>query len=528
MRSVPHGEPSHFCKDRRGLNLLDRGPCCTAGSAVQGRLYGIRYRLPSRRWPHHPKRRDRQDPPPRTQAFGRLVADPDRAAEEILGRRSGGFRDRPQDRRGRDAEPGRSPVKTARFAQGQEPGRGAVCRPGGGEKTGPEIATRNPGEAAVCRKTGRTTWRVEIRGGPDLPHPIETRHAQGGCHEIPDGAESRLRKSRSPEIEGIVSVESRLRKNRSHEIEGTRLRRKPPPEKPQPRNRRHRLRRKPPPEKPRPRNRRHRLRRKPPPEKPQPRNRSTVVEIRKSRSEIHRLESRLRKNRNHEIEGIVSVESRLQKNRSREIEGIVSVESRLQKNRSLRRKAASRKTAAPKSKASPSPKAASGKAAATKSKASPSPKKAAAAKPTGGAKSRASSKAASPRKKSPASPSPSGGSRKTAPRKPEPPKPRSRSALKVAPKGKAAAKAPDRKVRGGKPAAPTGPAVGTVTSEPLMVSLAELNYSSCRWPIGDPGMEPFGFCGLPAVPSRPYCAVHVELAFQPPTSRRDRDRARNR
>ena len=85
------------------------------------------------------------------------------------------------------------------------------------------------------------------------------------------------------------------------------------------------------------------------------------------------------------------------------------------------------------------------------------------------------------------------------------------------------AKAPERK-----PVAPKRPGAGTAKPEPLMVSLAELNFTTCRWPIGDPEMEPFGFCGLPKVPSRPYCAVHVQLAFQPPASRRDRDRARNR
>lgn len=63
---------------------------------------------------------------------------------------------------------------------------------------------------------------------------------------------------------------------------------------------------------------------------------------------------------------------------------------------------------------------------------------------------------------------------------------------------------------------------------PLMVSLVELSERSCRWPIGDPEDQQFGFCGLPAAPGKPYCAGHALQAFQPLTSRRERDRIRGR
>lgn len=56
------------------------------------------------------------------------------------------------------------------------------------------------------------------------------------------------------------------------------------------------------------------------------------------------------------------------------------------------------------------------------------------------------------------------------------------------------------------------------------LSLMELTERTCKWPIGDPATEKFWFCGLPAVPGKPYCETHVAVAFQPASSRRDRRR----
>ena len=54
-------------------------------------------------------------------------------------------------------------------------------------------------------------------------------------------------------------------------------------------------------------------------------------------------------------------------------------------------------------------------------------------------------------------------------------------------------------------------------------SILELNEAKCHWPIGDPGAPDFFFCGGRSVSSRPYCAYHCRIAYQPPQDRR-RDR----
>jgi GcrA cell cycle regulator len=42
--------------------------------------------------------------------------------------------------------------------------------------------------------------------------------------------------------------------------------------------------------------------------------------------------------------------------------------------------------------------------------------------------------------------------------------------------------------------------------------------------VGDPATDDFWFCGLPALPGKPYCEAHVGVAFQPMSARRDRRR----
>lgn len=50
---------------------------------------------------------------------------------------------------------------------------------------------------------------------------------------------------------------------------------------------------------------------------------------------------------------------------------------------------------------------------------------------------------------------------------------------------------------------------------PDRVKLQDLSSSSCRWPIGDPQHEDFGFCGKNKVAGLPYCERHCRRAYQP-------------
>ena len=58
-------------------------------------------------------------------------------------------------------------------------------------------------------------------------------------------------------------------------------------------------------------------------------------------------------------------------------------------------------------------------------------------------------------------------------------------------------------------------------------SIQTLAENHCRWPIGDPQMADFHFCGKSKVNGLPYCEFHARRAFQPPQARR-RDRSGNK
>jgi GcrA cell cycle regulator len=46
-------------------------------------------------------------------------------------------------------------------------------------------------------------------------------------------------------------------------------------------------------------------------------------------------------------------------------------------------------------------------------------------------------------------------------------------------------------------------------------SLLDLQRWHCRWPVGDPTSENFGFCGNRSVPGLPYCPAHSRIAYRP-------------
>ncbi|MEO1658604.1 MAG: GcrA family cell cycle regulator [Pseudomonadota bacterium] len=56
------------------------------------------------------------------------------------------------------------------------------------------------------------------------------------------------------------------------------------------------------------------------------------------------------------------------------------------------------------------------------------------------------------------------------------------------------------------------------------LTVSSIGNDQCKWPIGDPASEDFHFCGQPCTDGKPYCAYHVQLAFQPSSTKRERTR----
>jgi GcrA cell cycle regulator len=50
-------------------------------------------------------------------------------------------------------------------------------------------------------------------------------------------------------------------------------------------------------------------------------------------------------------------------------------------------------------------------------------------------------------------------------------------------------------------------------------TVATLEPTDCRWPIGDPRHSDFHFCGAPQLHGRLYCELHWRMSFQPTGSR---------
>ena len=52
------------------------------------------------------------------------------------------------------------------------------------------------------------------------------------------------------------------------------------------------------------------------------------------------------------------------------------------------------------------------------------------------------------------------------------------------------------------------------------LSLVQLGERTCRWPVGDPMLADFHFCGNEPRDASPYCSYHSKLAFQPASERK--------
>jgi GcrA cell cycle regulator len=53
----------------------------------------------------------------------------------------------------------------------------------------------------------------------------------------------------------------------------------------------------------------------------------------------------------------------------------------------------------------------------------------------------------------------------------------------------------------------------------LMLSVAQLTGATCHWPVGDPLLPGFGFCGCQKAPGAPYCEHHAAIAYNPAARR---------
>lgn len=46
-----------------------------------------------------------------------------------------------------------------------------------------------------------------------------------------------------------------------------------------------------------------------------------------------------------------------------------------------------------------------------------------------------------------------------------------------------------------------------------LIGLVDLTNSACKWPVGDPLVKGFGFCGQPAAEGKPYCELHCSRSY---------------
>ena len=60
-----------------------------------------------------------------------------------------------------------------------------------------------------------------------------------------------------------------------------------------------------------------------------------------------------------------------------------------------------------------------------------------------------------------------------------------------------------------------GPVLPELGAPPdRLITVQSLSERTCRWPIGDPKMHGFHFCGRAKPEARPYCGHHAAIAFR--------------
>ena len=48
-----------------------------------------------------------------------------------------------------------------------------------------------------------------------------------------------------------------------------------------------------------------------------------------------------------------------------------------------------------------------------------------------------------------------------------------------------------------------------------LITVLTLGAHMCKWPIGDPSLDSFTFCGRRSEENGPYCHEHATVAYQP-------------
>lgn len=62
---------------------------------------------------------------------------------------------------------------------------------------------------------------------------------------------------------------------------------------------------------------------------------------------------------------------------------------------------------------------------------------------------------------------------------------------------------------------PTPTPVRYVDETPGTATVLTLGAHMCKWPIGDPSLDNFTFCGRRSEENGPYCHEHAQVAYQP-------------
>jgi GcrA cell cycle regulator len=66
---------------------------------------------------------------------------------------------------------------------------------------------------------------------------------------------------------------------------------------------------------------------------------------------------------------------------------------------------------------------------------------------------------------------------------------------------------------------PSPAALRILDEEPGTATVLTLGAHMCKWPIGDPALDNFTFCGR-RTDDGPYCQHHAQVAYQPPQAKK--------